>query len=126
MACHNGLSEAVPFTNGKFAALADGIGCEQCHGPGSAPGRPAAGDGTAGSPGTPERDTLTPGSAGPTDRTGSPQRLARSRGGYGCPWTTATGAGRPARCAAIWAAWMRPFSINHRLVLSPPQTVPAR
>ena len=35
MACHNGTSEAVPFTDGKYASLADGIGCEQCHGPGA-------------------------------------------------------------------------------------------
>ena len=35
MACHNGTSPAVPFADGKYAALADGIGCEQCHGPGS-------------------------------------------------------------------------------------------
>ncbi|WP_412061004.1 tetratricopeptide repeat protein [Rubrivirga sp. IMCC45206] len=34
MACHNGTSEPVPFADGKFASLADGIGCEQCHGPG--------------------------------------------------------------------------------------------
>ncbi|MEM6327157.1 MAG: tetratricopeptide repeat protein [Bacteroidota bacterium] len=34
MACHNGTSEAVPFTDGRFASLAEGIGCEQCHGPG--------------------------------------------------------------------------------------------
>ena len=35
MACHNDVSEAVPFADGKYASLADGIGCEQCHGPGS-------------------------------------------------------------------------------------------
>jgi tetratricopeptide (TPR) repeat protein len=35
MACHNGPSEPVPFTDGKFATLASGIGCEQCHGPGA-------------------------------------------------------------------------------------------
>ena len=35
MACHNGTSEPVPFTDGKFASLASGIGCEQCHGPGA-------------------------------------------------------------------------------------------
>ncbi len=35
MACHNGTSEAVPFTDGKYASLASGIGCEQCHGPGA-------------------------------------------------------------------------------------------
>ena len=34
MACHNGISEPVPFADGKFATLAEGIGCEQCHGPG--------------------------------------------------------------------------------------------
>ncbi len=34
MACHNGISEPVPFADGKFASLAEGIGCEQCHGPG--------------------------------------------------------------------------------------------
>ena len=35
MACHNGTSPAVPYADGKYASLADGIGCEQCHGPGS-------------------------------------------------------------------------------------------
>ena len=35
MACHNGTSEAVPFTDGTYASLASGIGCEQCHGPGT-------------------------------------------------------------------------------------------
>ena len=35
MACHNGTSEAVPFAADKYASLADGIGCEQCHGPGA-------------------------------------------------------------------------------------------
>ena len=35
MACHNGPSEAVPFADGKYASLASGIGCEQCHGPGA-------------------------------------------------------------------------------------------
>ncbi|MEM0962357.1 MAG: tetratricopeptide repeat protein, partial [Bacteroidota bacterium] len=34
MACHNGVSEPVPFADGKFASLASGIGCESCHGPG--------------------------------------------------------------------------------------------
>ena len=35
MACHNGVSEPVPFADGKFAELASGIGCESCHGPGA-------------------------------------------------------------------------------------------
>ncbi len=35
MACHNGRSEPVPFSDGKFASLASGIGCESCHGPGA-------------------------------------------------------------------------------------------
>lgn len=35
MACHNGPSEAVPFAGDKYAALASGIACEQCHGPGA-------------------------------------------------------------------------------------------
>ena len=35
MACHNGTSPPVPFTDGKYASLASGIGCEQCHGPGA-------------------------------------------------------------------------------------------
>ncbi len=34
MACHNGPSEAVPFAGDKYASLAMGIACEQCHGPG--------------------------------------------------------------------------------------------
>lgn len=35
MACHNDVSEPVPFVPGKFASIADGIGCERCHGPGA-------------------------------------------------------------------------------------------
>ncbi len=35
MACHNDVSEAVPFAEDKYASLASGIGCEQCHGPGA-------------------------------------------------------------------------------------------
>ncbi len=35
MACHNDVSEPVPFVLGKFASIADGIGCERCHGPGA-------------------------------------------------------------------------------------------
>ena len=35
MACHNGESRAVPFAGDKYATLASGIGCEQCHGPGA-------------------------------------------------------------------------------------------
>ncbi len=35
MACHNGFSEPVPFREGAYASLADGIGCERCHGPGA-------------------------------------------------------------------------------------------
>jgi Tfp pilus assembly protein PilF len=35
MACHNGTSEPVPHLEGAYARLADGIGCEQCHGPGA-------------------------------------------------------------------------------------------
>jgi tetratricopeptide (TPR) repeat protein len=35
MACHNGASESVPFADGKYGALAEGIGCENCHGPGA-------------------------------------------------------------------------------------------
>ncbi|MEM8598552.1 MAG: tetratricopeptide repeat protein [Bacteroidota bacterium] len=35
MACHNGNSVPVDHVPGKFAELDNGIGCEQCHGPGS-------------------------------------------------------------------------------------------
>lgn len=35
MTCHNGTSTAVPFAGDKYASLAMGIGCEQCHGPGA-------------------------------------------------------------------------------------------
>lgn len=35
MACHNSYPEAVPFTEGKYASVPLGIGCERCHGPGS-------------------------------------------------------------------------------------------
>lgn len=34
MTCHNGISEAVDGVEGKYSALANGIECEQCHGPG--------------------------------------------------------------------------------------------
>ncbi len=34
MACHNGYPEAVPFTDGKYGSVPEGIGCERCHGPG--------------------------------------------------------------------------------------------
>ncbi|MFN3596822.1 MAG: tetratricopeptide repeat protein [Rubricoccaceae bacterium] len=36
MSCHNGpTTTPVPFADGKYAALAGGIGCESCHGPGA-------------------------------------------------------------------------------------------
>lgn len=35
MACHNSYPEAVPFAEGKYAAVPLGIGCERCHGPGA-------------------------------------------------------------------------------------------
>ena len=35
MACHNGYSETIPFEEGKFAQVPEGIGCERCHGPGA-------------------------------------------------------------------------------------------
>jgi len=34
MACHNSYPEAVPFVEGKYARVPEGIGCERCHGPG--------------------------------------------------------------------------------------------
>ena len=34
MSCHNGTSEPVAHVQGKYISLAQGIGCEQCHGPG--------------------------------------------------------------------------------------------
>ena len=34
MSCHNGTSEPVAYVQGKYESLAQGIGCEQCHGPG--------------------------------------------------------------------------------------------
>ena len=34
MSCHNGTSEPVAHVRGKYISLAQGIGCEQCHGPG--------------------------------------------------------------------------------------------
>ena len=34
MACHNGFSEPVAFVEGAYESLAEGIGCERCHGPG--------------------------------------------------------------------------------------------
>lgn len=35
MSCHNGFSEPVPFVEGAYTAIAEGIGCERCHGPGA-------------------------------------------------------------------------------------------
>ena len=35
MACHNGFSEPVPFVEGAYTSIAEGIGCERCHGPGA-------------------------------------------------------------------------------------------
>ncbi len=35
MACHNSYPEAVPFVEGKYRAVPEGIGCERCHGPGA-------------------------------------------------------------------------------------------
>jgi Tfp pilus assembly protein PilF len=35
MACHNSYPEAVTHTDGKYASIPFGIGCERCHGPGS-------------------------------------------------------------------------------------------
>ncbi|GMQ81876.1 MAG: hypothetical protein BMS9Abin05_1313 [Rhodothermia bacterium] len=35
MTCHNGKSPLVPGSENKFASVAEGIGCERCHGPGS-------------------------------------------------------------------------------------------
>jgi len=35
MACHNSYPSAVPFTDGKYTSLPEGIGCERCHGPGA-------------------------------------------------------------------------------------------
>jgi Tfp pilus assembly protein PilF len=34
MACHNSYPESVPFVNGKYEDMPEGIGCERCHGPG--------------------------------------------------------------------------------------------
>ncbi len=35
IACHNSYPEAVPFVEGKYLTMPEGIGCERCHGPGS-------------------------------------------------------------------------------------------
>ena len=35
IACHNSYPEAVPFVEGKYLRMPDGIGCERCHGPGA-------------------------------------------------------------------------------------------
>ncbi len=35
MACHNSYPEPIPYVEGKYASLPEGIGCERCHGPGS-------------------------------------------------------------------------------------------
>ncbi|RMG80727.1 MAG: tetratricopeptide repeat protein [Bacteroidetes bacterium] len=34
MSCHNGISQYIEGSENKFGALAKGIGCERCHGPG--------------------------------------------------------------------------------------------
>lgn len=35
MACHNSYPETIPFVEGKYAEVPNGIGCERCHGPGA-------------------------------------------------------------------------------------------
>ena len=35
MACHNGYSEYTAGSENHFSTVAEGIGCERCHGPGS-------------------------------------------------------------------------------------------
>lgn len=35
MTCHNGKSPLVPGSENRFISVAEGIGCERCHGPGS-------------------------------------------------------------------------------------------
>lgn len=35
MACHNSYPETVPFVEGKYKTVPNGIGCERCHGPGA-------------------------------------------------------------------------------------------
>ena len=35
MACHNAYPQSVPFVEGKYTEVPNGIGCERCHGPGS-------------------------------------------------------------------------------------------
>ncbi|MBL7977291.1 MAG: tetratricopeptide repeat protein [Bacteroidetes Order II. Incertae sedis bacterium] len=35
MACHNSYPESVPFVEGKYTKMPQGISCERCHGPGS-------------------------------------------------------------------------------------------
>ena len=35
MACHNSYPEGIPFVEGKYTAVPEGIGCERCHGPGA-------------------------------------------------------------------------------------------
>ncbi len=34
MACHNSYPASVPFVDGKYEEVPEGIGCERCHGPG--------------------------------------------------------------------------------------------
>jgi len=35
MACHNSYPGRLPFVEGKYTAVPEGIGCERCHGPGT-------------------------------------------------------------------------------------------
>ncbi len=35
IACHNSYPASVPFTNGRYEKMPEGISCERCHGPGS-------------------------------------------------------------------------------------------
>ena len=35
MTCHNAYPDAVPFTEGKYTRVPQGISCERCHGPGA-------------------------------------------------------------------------------------------
>jgi Tfp pilus assembly protein PilF len=35
MACHNSYPESIPYADGKYVSVPEGISCERCHGPGS-------------------------------------------------------------------------------------------
>ncbi|MGQ0647200.1 MAG: cytochrome c3 family protein, partial [Gemmatimonadaceae bacterium] len=65
LACHASYPEKLPFLEGKYAQLREGIGCERCHGPGALHVN--------------ERKSAVPRDSGYDDGIVNPARLTRER-----------------------------------------------